>query len=345
MSKRIKSMTIKRSNTNFINIRQSFHMKLCSVCNDRICEMSSADKNVDTHAPLDSLNYIVDYSSTRILVNHTVCCIITALVSVLTVCLNSVTVLAYWKSTQLQRKMTNFLIFILSLNDLAVGMIVGPIYVFLLAREITLKRTTNVINYLNLSSLLLLTGMSFETMIVMNCERYLGIVHPIFHKIKVTKKRLVQSLLLIWFVGGAQTLLLFYYGDFFVKLKTGEVVFCLILLLCMYVKIYSTAQKSTDMRKSQNRVHQQEPPQSVKEKFLIQNVRLAKSCFFVVITSYVCFLPASIIAGAIHSRNDVTYMAQMWSQTFLLLNSSFNSILFFWRNNCLRKEACRMFMS
>ena len=308
---------------------------------DRICEMSSdSQKKVfDTHAPLDSLGYIVNYYSMRILVNHTICCTITVLVSVLTVGLNFVTFLTYWKSTQLQRKMTNFLIFILSLNDLAVGFIVGPLYVLLLAREITLKRATNVINYLNLGSLMLFTGMSFETMIVVNCERYLGIVHPIFHKTKVTKERLVQCLLIIWFVGGAQTILLFYYGDFFVKLKTIEVIFFMILLLYMYVKIYATAQKSTNVRNgSQNRV-QQEETSRFKDKCVIQNVRLAKSCFLVVISCYICFLPASIIAGVIPSRTEVVYMAQIWSQTFLMLNSSFNSILFFWKNYGLRKEA------
>ncbi len=301
---------------------------------------SDSQKNVDeTHVPLDSLNYIIDHTSLRILVNHTICCAITVLVTVLTICLNFVTVLAYWKSSQLQRKMTNFLIFILSLNDFAVGLFVGPLYVLLLAREMTLKTGTTVINYLNLGSLLLFSGMSFETMIVMNCERYLGIVHPIFHKTKVTKERLLLCLMIIWLVGGAQILLLFYYGDVFMKLKAFEVIFCMILLLYMYVKIYLTAQQSrnTSSRRYKNRVHQEETLH-LKAKSLIQNVKLAKSCFFVVMSSYVCFLPACIII-IIHSRNEVVYMAQMWSETFLLLNSSLNSVLFFWRNNGLRKEA------
>jgi uncharacterized RDD family membrane protein YckC len=146
--------------------------------------------------------------------------------------------------------------------------------------------------------------------------------------------------MIIWLVGGAQTLLLFYYGDVFVKLKAIEVIFCMILLLYMYVKIYLTAQQSrnTCSRMYKNRVHQEETSH-LKAKNLIQNVKLAKSCFLVVMSSYVCFLPACIIVGIIHNRNEVVYMAQMWSETFLLLNSSLNSVLFFWRNNGLRKEA------
>lgn len=303
---------------------------------------SDSHKNVhERHDPLDSLGYIIDYTSPRILVNNTICCSITVLVTILTISLNSVTVLAYWKSTQLRRNMTNFLILILSLNDLAVGLFVGPLYVLLLAREITLNRATDVINYLNLGSLLLFTGISFETMIVMNCERYLGIVHPILHKTKVTKERLLQCLLAVWFVGGAQALLLFYYTDSFVKLKTVEVIFYMILLVYMYVKIYLTAKQSRNIGRSRSkncRVHNEEAPY-FKHKSLLQNLKLAKSCFLVVISSYVCFLPACIIAGVIDSRNEVVYMVQMWSETLLLLNSSLNSVLFFWRNNCLRKEA------
>ena len=128
---------------------------------------------------LDSLNYIVDYTSTTILLNNRVCCTFTAVVTVLMISLNSVSILAYWKSTHLCKKMTNFLILILSVNDLAVGLIVGPLYILFLVQETELNGATNVIASLNLGSSLLFSGMSFETMIVMNCERYLGIVHPI----------------------------------------------------------------------------------------------------------------------------------------------------------------------
>ena len=232
---------------------------------------------------LDSLKYIVDYTSSRILFNNTICCTVTAVVTVVIICLNSVTVLAYWKSTQLCKKMTNFLILILSLNDLAVGLIVGPLCILFLVEEITLKGATNVVASLNLGSLLLFSGLSFETMIIMNCERYLGIVHPMFHLAKVTKERLLQCLLAIWATGGAQIILLFFYGDFFVILKTAEVMFCMILLLYMYVKIYLTAQESRNLGlcKSKNRVHHEETSY-FKVKSLIQNVKLAKSCLLVI---------------------------------------------------------------
>ena len=289
---------------------------------------------------LDSLKYIVDYTSSRILLNNTICCTVTSVVTVVIICLNSVTVLAYWKSTQLCKKMTNFLILILSLNDLAVGLIVGPLCILFLVEEITLKGATNVVASLNLGSLLLFSGLSFETMIIMNCERYLGIVHPMFHLAKVTKERLFQCLLAIWATGGVQIILLFFYGDFFVILKTAEVMFCMILLLYMYVKIYLTAQESRNLGlcKSKNRVHQEETSY-FKVKSLIQNVKLAKSCLLVIICAFVCFIPASVTAGAINSTNEVAYMVHIWSETFILLNSILNSILFFWRNSCLRKEA------
>ena len=290
---------------------------------------------------LDSLNYIVDYTSSKTLLNNRICCTFTAVVTVLIISLNSVSILAYWKSTHLCKKMTNFLILILSVNDLAVGLIVGPLYILFLIQETGLNGATNVIASLNLGLSLLFSGMSFETMIVMNCERYLGIVHPMFHLAKVTKERLLKWLLALWAVGGTQIILLFSYGDLFVKLKTAEVIFCMILLLYMYVKIYFTVQESRNgtLCGSKKRVHQQKESSHFKVKSFIRDVKFAKSCFLVIVCAFVCFIPASVTAGAIHSTNEVAYMVQIWSETFILLNSSLNSILFFWRNNCLRKEA------
>lgn len=290
--------------------------------------------------PSRFLNFIVDHTSPKILANHTVCCFITAFIAVLTIFLNSVSVLAFWKSIQLRRKITNFLIFVLSLNDLAVGLFAGPLYILLLAREMTLMRSSDDVNYINLASVLFFTGMSFETPIVMSFERYLGIVHPLFHKTKVNKEHLIKCLVVTWIVGGLQILLLFFsYGDFFVQLKTVEVIVCMILLPYMYVKIYLTVQRSRDigLRVFQNRVCPEEAPH-FKEKSLLQNLKLAKSCFLVIISSYVCFLPVCVVT-IIRSQSEVAYMATNWSQTILLLNSCSNSILFFWRNNCLCKEA------
>ena len=293
---------------------------------------SGLNNKDDPHSPLDTVKYIIDYTSPRILVNHVMGCTFTVVVTILIICLNSVTILAYWKSSQLRKKTTNFLIFILSINDLAVGIIVGPLFITLFIREIALKRATDIINYLNLCSIVFLSTISFQTMIIMNCERYLGIVHPIFHRMKVTKKRLLRCLIFIWIFGAAQNVLLFHYEAVIIKLITIEVILLLVLLLYMYVKIYLSAPKS------RNKVHQDEM-QRFKEKTFMKNAKLAKSCFLVIISSYICFIPASIVNGMTRNRSEGVYLMQIWCEVLLLLNSCLNSVLFFWSNNCLRKEA------
>ena len=83
----------------------------------------------------------VDYTSTKIIVNHVVFCVVNALLTVSTIGLNSITAMACWKSTQLRKTKAHFMIMVLSLNDLAVGLICSPSYVVIIAREILLRKT------------------------------------------------------------------------------------------------------------------------------------------------------------------------------------------------------------
>ena len=51
-----------------------------------------------------------------VFVNHLIFCVINAVMSASTICLNSITAITYWKSIHLKKKMANFLIMLLSLK-------------------------------------------------------------------------------------------------------------------------------------------------------------------------------------------------------------------------------------
>ena len=288
----------------------------------------------------------VDYTSTKIIVNHVIFCFINAILSVSTIGLNSITAMACWRSTQLRKKLAHFMIMVLSLNDLAVGLVCSPFYVAILAREISLQKSSCFLNGLQSFVLLLILGCSFKTLFVMNFERYLAIVHPIFHRTKVTKCRLVKCLIALWLVAGLLVSLMLYRPVVLKRFLIVEVLLFIAALVFIYVKIYFVSRRSSENFSRTKRTacassQGQDISQSEREAHL-RNLRLVKSCFIVVICFCICFLPTSLVNGISFPNEVITYMSRIWAETLLLLNSSLNSLIFFWRNKLLRKEAGRI---
>ena len=76
-----------------------------------------------------------------------------------------------------------------------------------------------------------------------------------------------------------------------------------------------------------------------KRRFL-KELKLTKFCFCIVLCYVVCYIPASVFLGAIPDRlRGYDYiLALTWCTTLAMLNSTFNSVIFFWRSRRLRKE-------
>jgi hypothetical protein len=74
---------------------------------------------------------------------------------------------------------------------------------------------------------------------------------------------------------------------------------------------------------------------------------LAMSCLFVVLSFSSCCVPCVVIT-MIRTFEfptigvDSGIIVKHWSNAFLFLNSSLNSIVFFWRNKLLRKESFKL---
>ena len=81
-----------------------------------------------------------------------------------------------------------------------------------------------------------------------------------------------------------------------------------------------------------------------KRRFL-KELKLTKSCFCIVLCYVVCYIPASVFLGAIPDRlRGYDYiLALTWCTTLAMLNSTFNSVIFFWRSRHLRKEMTHAF--
>ena len=105
--------------------------------------------------------------------------------------------LACWNSSHLNKKPSYLLIMLLSLDDLGVGLLCNTTFAIWIFADISGHKTC-FIRFLSLMLSLVLSGSSFFILFLLNVERYLAIVHPIIHRIVVTKRKVLVAVITIW---------------------------------------------------------------------------------------------------------------------------------------------------
>ena len=81
-----------------------------------------------------------------------------------------------------------------------------------------------------------------------------------------------------------------------------------------------------------------------KKRSFVRELKLAKSCFLVFICYLICFIPGPLIYF-IEPENDTHIIRRVkrnWILTLFALNSSLNSLIFFWAKPMLKKEAIKV---
>ena len=280
--------------------------------------------------------YIRGPVPTNIFVNHIICCLVNVLLALTTTFLNSVTVLTYWKSPLLRGKVSYFTIMLLSLADLGVGMVGIPVFILQLAKEISGRGSCAVSAFADILSTIPI-GMSLVVLQVMTIERYIGVIHPIFHRTKVTKGRLLFLTIILWLLFFLRICLRFYIGDGVYKLIISiDILVLAILSLTVYTRIFCAWRTSrrTSMSNTRSKESSSESQANSKRKSgFLQNVKQAKTFFIVVVCCFICIIPQAVVqSGSIPTLEAGAALAY-WSATFIMMNSSVNSLVLFWRNH------------
>lgn len=274
---------------------------------------------------------VLSFPSQMYYINYVIVTICNIFLIILSVVLNATSIIAYWRSARLRKKTSHFLIMLLSANDLATSLVGHPIFVLHLV--LTLKGSENCTFFL-LHELLTFSvaGMSFTTLLALNIERYLGIAHPIFHRTKITKFRMLAILVLFWFVFGSVVLAYLILGPQVAHPMTSFMI-CAHLVITAYVYMYIclTVKKiqSNPLRANEGKS---------------QNMRITKSCAIVVAWTTISYLPFAVIRP-LEISTFIHMLRIEWSKTLILTLASVDSLVFFWYNSILRNEAKALFKS
>ena len=294
----------------------------------------------------EEVQMVIGFPSNFYYLNHVIGLILNILLAILTVFLNSITILAYRKSAQLKSKKSYFLIMLLSVSDLLVGLVGNSSYILVLI-TIIINYPRCPIYYVYEFATFCTSGMSIITLFGLNIERYLSILHPFFHRTKVTKSKILKVILASWLFVITLRLSYWVFGRTLSLIASTMTVVMTCSTLYVYAAIYirvrgrprvtetrELRERKTETRVIRGRINQ------IKN---LQNTKMAKSCGIVVLFTYICYIPLAIVYSL--PRSNIVSLLTIWSLTLGFAASSLNSLIFFWNNTTLRLEAKKLFQN
>ena len=251
------------------------------------------------------------------------------------ICLNSLVIISFWKSVQLRKKLCYFMIMVLSCCDL-LGILTNHPLLALVATLWLTKEFNNVYPrwmYISLWLTNISTGVSLLTLLVMNFDRYLATYYPIFHRTSVTKRKLLTLLAIL--VVGEISLYLICIKNFVLVAVFVLIGFIILFLPMIFInyKLFIIARKNRRRRVSPEK----------KNTFSWKNI---SSCLLVVICFVVLCIPVFVYSGLVIARRnyyfDYAHLTGLWAKTIASMNSTFNCLIFYWKNKTLRKEGMKV---
>ena len=259
-----------------------------------------------------------------------------------TITLNGISIVTLRKSSQLKSKVCYFVILLQSVVDLGVGVLGIPLFIYYLISPF-LHHANCLLVTLALRITLLTCGFSIITQSAMTLERYIGVLHPYYYKIGVTKKRILMFVCASSVIYCAVVAYSLQYSTIIRIVLTGMIVIFLIFVAVAYTRIYLVIRQL--VRSERRPACEPNGNENAANRQINRESKHAKSCFLVVITFVFLLIPATL-APTFYSQGYVDFIAYVnWSLIPLILNSSINSVIFFWTKTLLRKEAAKTLKS
>ena len=260
--------------------------------------------------------------------------------------LNSVVIISLWRSRQLREKLCYFMILVSSCFDLAVVSITHPLSITSTIYY-SLEDVSEMLDDARVTVSLILCGLSMSALFMMNVERFLAITCPYFHQRSVTKTKLVcfQAFMTILIVGVSP--LVYVNTKAVIAVNTIGAIY-MSLLLCLFVyanwKMFAIAKRK---RRDERVVPCFATSVNNSRKARVINLKsistcsLAVGCFFVCNCPYIKFSVLRFTSGAPPFDRKVR-LFNIWTCTFVSINSTLNCLIFFWRNSTLRREGVKI---
>ena len=282
-----------------------------------------------------------------LMVSKIVNIVLNAILCFTAIALNSVTIHATRKtSSRWLPKRLKALILHLAVSDLGVGLLNHPLYIARLVIELQ-QDVTNFPTFYKIY--LFASGVfsyaSFFGVLSLSLDRFLAIHVHLLYQALVTFKRVIAALISIWFMSLFLPLIWPRLPRNISFPLFGIIVGgCFIVSGVLNCKIYASVRRHT--RQIQSMTVQAPLPQENPSSTMARVNRLRKSAFitiYVYIVFLVCYLPnyCTILFIGAEPSFTVTFVKK-YTHTLLLLNSSFNPLIYCLKMRHVRHTVMKM---
>ena len=261
-------------------------------------------------------------------------CVVNVMFLCTGIILNTLVIVSYWKSSAyLRNKVCYFVIMVLSCFDFLVVITKhasvkyrSPIVLWL-NEEHHLVTVTEI--YRHFSDLFI--GFSIIALLVMNIERYLGVYYPFFHRTSVTRHRLLTLLAVLCIL--PIILFMISLNDLVISFSVGLIIFFAIVFPPIIFLNYKLFKISRKVRRDNTA--------SPEPSTLHVNLKNIHTCLLAVACLVLMYIPTFFfIAFNIVEKptSENVSMSKTWSGNVATANSTLNCLIFFWKNDVLRRE-------
>ena len=259
--------------------------------------------------------------------------------------LNLVVIISLWRSSLIGKKLCYFMIRILSCFDLMVVTITHPVVILSTITSMYSGDLTQPREMISLYICNLLQSFSLISLLGLNIERFLAIAYPFFHQRIVTKERVFSCLVatILFVIVGEVTIACY-------KIRAATIIITVSLpfVVCLFAflnyKMFIIAKS-----KETNEIIILGPQASVqtrKKKHFVGFQHIS-TCTLAVICSFICSCAPIVYLGLCWKWETPLYGQQfsslaLWATTSVSMSSTFNCLIFFYRNTVLRREAMKI---
>ena len=282
----------------------------------------------------DAYSLVFRFPSSLVYIIHFAACVLSVVITLATVGLNSLTLLTFWRTPRLRKNVLLFLVMVLSLVDTVTGVLCHPTLTISLMYDLMNNPQCWIID-IKAKLFRIASVLSLSVVSAISIERYFGVLHPIIHRTTVTRGILLRLLLCVWSICAFVLMLSFLTSGN--PLQYFGTICCALLIL---ITVYCYTRIAFAVILSRRRRHGFNTDTKDKLHFL-KELRMAKSSFLIALCYLICYIPSLLILGIMRENLSIStiFFASPWCLIFLMLNCVLNSVVFFWRSTSLRKEA------
>ena len=275
--------------------------------------------------------------------------ILLCVVNVIFICagmfLNILVIVSFWKSSAyLRNKLCNFMIMVLSCFDFLVVMTGHPLLILRLFWSTEKYDLLAMVQTMFGHLLNLFIGFSIITLLVMSIERYLGAYYPFFHRTSLTRRRLLTLLAILCIVPIILTIISV--NDLVVSASVVLIIFFVIVFPPFAFLNYKLFKISRKVRRDiANRRNNSTSPDV---SSLHGNLKSISTCLLAVGCPLFMYILAFFLIKFNFAEKSTSQNARVdrfWGATVANANSTLNCLIFFWKNDVLRKEGTKILKS